>query len=494
MRQDFFRSDAPHPEPSSLTAFAGNSLDRRAEYRAEDCVEKALAVEGMHILAFAGSRLILKHDGQILDPLFAAYELGELQPDFDNAVLLGYRQNGEPRVAVPVLVAPEELASHYKPTDARALYREALIDAELQGEVAQAVSLLAWNGANRFCGKCGAATEMKIGGYKRECTRCQHTQFPRTDPVVIMLTVDGNGDRCLLGRSHHFQEGMYSCLAGFVEPGETIENAVRRETLEESGVEVGRIRYHASQPWPMPHSLMIGCYAEAKSVEIVMDVQEMSDVRWFSREEVKAMLDAAPEIKPLRTLYRDIASLQAQGAHIDGEAGLGYVLRPGFMLPPMMFSQEEIEALVLGSRWVAKTADPRLAAEAVDALAKIAAVLPPGLKNELESSTLLVASRAANGDAADLGLIRRAIRAEHRLDLSYRDENGLATDRSIWPFALGFFESVRVVVAWCELRQDFRHFRTDRIASVTSSGTRYPRRRQVLLKEWREAQGILPPP
>ncbi len=298
MTNDFFHSDAPHPDPSTLTAFAGNRLDRRAEYRADDCVEKALAVEGTHILAFAAGRLILKHDGQILDPLFAAYELAELLPDFDSAVLLGYRENGEPRVAVPVRVAAEELASHYKPTDARALYREALIEAELQGEVAQAVSLLAWNGANLFCGKCGSPTEMKIGGYKRVCTQCQHMMFPRTDPVVIMLTIDVANDRCLLGRSHHFQEGMYSCLAGFVEPGETIEHAVRRETEEESGITVGRVRYHASQPWPMPHSLMIGCYSEATSTEITIDPQEMSDVRWFSRQEVKGMLDAGPDVKP----------------------------------------------------------------------------------------------------------------------------------------------------------------------------------------------------
>jgi NAD+ diphosphatase len=298
MTKDIFESDAPHPDPSSLTAFSGNMLDRRAEYRADDCVEKALAVEGTHLLAFAGARLILKHDGQILDPLFSAYELAELQPDFDNAVLLGYRDTGEPRVAVPVLVAEDELAGHYKPTDARALYREALIEKELEGEVAQAVSLLAWNAANLFCGKCGSPTEMRIGGYKRVCTKCQHLMFPRTDPVVIMLTVDAEHDRCLLGRSHHFQEGMYSCLAGFVEPGETIEHAVRRETAEESGIEVGRVRYHASQPWPMPHTLMIGCFSEAVSTEITIDSQEMSDVRWFTRDEVRAMLDAGPEVKP----------------------------------------------------------------------------------------------------------------------------------------------------------------------------------------------------
>lgn len=298
MTRSLFETDAPHAEASILTAFAGNRLDRRAEYRADDCVETALAIEGTHLLAFAGSKLILKHDGQILDPLFAAYELAELRPDFDKAVLLGYRETGEPRIAVPIGMAAEDLAGHYKPTDARALYREALVEEELQGEVAQAVALINWNAANLFCGKCGAPTEMKIGGYKRVCTACQHMMFPRTDPVVIMLTVDPDTDRCLLGRSHHFQEGMYSCLAGFVEPGETIEDAVRRETVEESGIKVGRVRYHASQPWPMPHSLMIGCYSEAQSTEITIDPQEMSDVRWFSRSEVTAMLDAASDVKP----------------------------------------------------------------------------------------------------------------------------------------------------------------------------------------------------
>ncbi|MBP2559532.1 putative DNA-binding transcriptional regulator YafY [Neorhizobium galegae] len=208
------------------------------------------------------------------------------------------------------------------------------------------------------------------------------------------------------------------------------------------------------------------------------------------RQPVSGARLAAETGVSLRTLYRDIASLQAQGAFIEGEAGLGYVLRPGFMLPPMMFSQEEIEALVLGSRWVAKTADPRLAAGAIDALAKIAAVLPPDLKEDLDNSTLLVGTPRRNESGADLALIRRAIRAEYILDLAYEDEKGALTHRKVWPFALGFFDSVRVMIAWCELRQDFRHFRTDRIASAVSTEKRYPRRRQVLLKEWREKEGI----
>ncbi|AFL54555.1 putative DNA-binding transcriptional regulator YafY [Sinorhizobium fredii] len=192
----------------------------------------------------------------------------------------------------------------------------------------------------------------------------------------------------------------------------------------------------------------------------------------------------------LRTLYRDIASLQAQGAEIEGEAGIGYVLKPGFLLPPMMFSEEEIEALVLGSRWVANRGDKRLAAAAADALAKIGSVLPAELKEKLDSSTLLVGSRQTIAERIDLGLLRKAIRSEHKLELCYLDNDGRDSRRTVWPFALGFFEEVRVLAAWCELRQDFRHFRTDRIAEAAMLDNRYPRRRQALLKDWRATHGV----
>ena len=192
----------------------------------------------------------------------------------------------------------------------------------------------------------------------------------------------------------------------------------------------------------------------------------------------------------LRTLYRDIATLQVQGAVIDGEPGVGYVLRPGFMLPPLMFSEEEIEAIVLGSRWVAERGDRRLAGAATDALAKIAAVLPADLRDTLETAALFVAPGGAVGGDAELGAIRKAIRAERKLAIAYRDANGAETRRTIWPFALGFFERVRIVAAWCELRDDFRNFRIDRIASLVPKAARYPRRRQALLKEWRERESI----
>lgn len=193
----------------------------------------------------------------------------------------------------------------------------------------------------------------------------------------------------------------------------------------------------------------------------------------------------------LRTLYRDIGTLREQGARIDGEPGLGYILRPGFMLPPLMFSEDEIEALVLGSRWVAERGDARLGGAAREALAKIAAVLPAELRAALDATTLLAGPGApiAAGDL-ELPLIRQAIRSERKLDIDYRDLKGAASTRTVWPFALGFFDHARVLVAWCELRQGFRHFRADRIDALTLREQRYPRRRQALLKEWRAAQGI----
>jgi NAD+ diphosphatase len=280
----------PHPEPSALVAFSANKLDRQSEHRPADSVEAAMRHEGVHLYAFSGGKLVLKHEEQVVDPLFAPYELGSLQPDFDNAVLLGFEKTGEPRLAVPVGIDPES-APDLKFADGRALMREALIGDELLGEFAQASSLISWNLSCRFCGKCGAPTTMEAGGYRRKCTACGTLYFPRTDPVVIMLTIDIAGDRCLMGRSPHFAPGMYSCLAGFVEPGETIENAVRRETFEESGLETGRVRYHASQPWPMPHSLMIGCYSEAVTLDVTPDTRELEDCRWFTRDEVLAMIE-----------------------------------------------------------------------------------------------------------------------------------------------------------------------------------------------------------
>jgi len=189
----------------------------------------------------------------------------------------------------------------------------------------------------------------------------------------------------------------------------------------------------------------------------------------------------------LRTLYRDIGTLQEQGAGIEGEPGLGYVLRPGFMLPPLMFTEEEIEALVLGSRWVSERADLQLSKAAKGALSKIASVLPQELRNALDTNSLMVGtSDQSEKEVIDLSQIRGAIRTEHKITIQYHDLKGKISDRTIWPVALGYFDHSRVLAGWCELRQEFRHFRADRISTLTIEPERYPRRRRVLLKEWRE--------
>ena len=196
----------------------------------------------------------------------------------------------------------------------------------------------------------------------------------------------------------------------------------------------------------------------------------------------------------LRTLYRDIAALQAQGADIVGEAGVGFVLRPGFTLPPLMFSIEEIEALALGAHWVSAKTDPRLGGSARNALAKIAAVLPAELADLLDASTLMVGpGEAIAAGEAQLPAIRQAIRAERKLSIAYADKDGAQSRRILWPVTLAFFDRVRVLVAWCETRTAFRHFRTDRILALEASPERYPLRRAALLKQWRKGEGIPEP-
>jgi predicted DNA-binding transcriptional regulator YafY len=194
----------------------------------------------------------------------------------------------------------------------------------------------------------------------------------------------------------------------------------------------------------------------------------------------------------VRTVYRDILTLQGQGAPIEGEAGLGYLLRPGFTLPPLMFTVEELEALVLGMAWVARRPDPSLGKAARNLRAKVQAVLPAALARELESTTLLVGGGRPS-PAIDPGLtseLRRAVRDGWKMTVAYSDRDGKATERTIWPFGLGYFEEVLVVLAWCELRQDLRHFRCDRIAGWKVLTDPIPEPRHQLLARWRQQEGV----
>lgn len=191
----------------------------------------------------------------------------------------------------------------------------------------------------------------------------------------------------------------------------------------------------------------------------------------------------------LRTVYRDIATLREQGADIAGDPGVGYQMRPGFLLPPLMFSESELEALVLGARWVRSLADAELADAAETALVRITATLPGALRAAVETSGLFV-PRVSDRQAPEpwLRALRQGIRNEEKLRMGYIDVSGKATERIVWPFAMAFFGSTtRLFAAWCELRNDFRHFRAERVTAIWSTDERYPVRRQMLIQRWRNA-------
>ena len=189
----------------------------------------------------------------------------------------------------------------------------------------------------------------------------------------------------------------------------------------------------------------------------------------------------------VRTLYRDVQTLIGLGAPIDGEAGVGYLLRPGFFLPPLMFTAEELEALVLGARWVQSQPDAGLSGAARNALAKIATASPEDLRDRIADNGLWpVRLSGSRTPVPILGLVREAMRQERAVTLSYADEAGQGTERVVWPVALAYYEEKQIVAAWCTLREAFRNFRTDRILSATLAESRYGRRRAVLAKEWEE--------
>jgi len=198
----------------------------------------------------------------------------------DGAPIFGM---GISATAVEKLIARDDVAV----TELRGMAMQGAVPLEQLSAIAMAKSMVTWHQRHGYCANCGTRTAMKDGGWKRECPSCKAEHFPRTDPVVIMLVT--HGDRCLLGRQKQFMPGMYSCLAGFVEAAETIEDAVRREIFEESGIHCTDVTYYMTQPWPYPSSLMIGCAARALNEDIVVDRTELEDARWFSREEVALM-------------------------------------------------------------------------------------------------------------------------------------------------------------------------------------------------------------
>jgi len=276
------------PWPS--LGYIDNALDRAALRRIDpQFLDNSAAQETCGFYIVGGEMVVLKRLGDRCDPMFSAQEISAVAVAPERVFLGLVRDAGRfgvslPQEAIEALKADER----FHVTDLRSIAVQGLVPAEHLAPLAEAKALLHWHARRHFCSNCGHPTRVVQAGWRRDCTHCEAQHFPRTDPVVIMLAV--KGDQCLLGRQSRFAQGMWSCLAGFVEPGETIEDAARRETLEEAGIRCGRVRYFASQPWPFPSSLMIGCHTEAISNEIVVDHDELEDARWFSRDEAAVML------------------------------------------------------------------------------------------------------------------------------------------------------------------------------------------------------------
>ncbi len=295
------------PELSSEIPFSGSGLNRLSEKRDDAAFVAALLADPRaRTLILIGETPVLRQTALGLDAWFSLADAERLGAARGQA-LLGSVATG-PCFATRIDESAAEVEGEPEPgammdrrkrfvpgrpdlvlTDLRALALTGAAAPDALAMMAQAKSLFHWHSRHGFCGNCGQPSRISGAGWRRDCPACKAMHFPRTDPVVIMLAVDG--DDCLMGRSARFGKGMYSALAGFLEPGETIEEAVRREIQEESGILTGQVTYLASQSWPFPASLMIGCLAEALSREITIDADELEDARWFSRADVRLMLE-----------------------------------------------------------------------------------------------------------------------------------------------------------------------------------------------------------
>lgn len=278
-----------------VITFSGGTLDRTAPDRMKPGYIAGLAAaKDAGVICFANDRALVdvaaNPPSVYKSPVGAIPVSGKVEP-----VLLGLEEESRAPVFAQFVGYDEEgrptadLPDSVKAIDLRSLATQDLVSREEFGMLAYACSLLNWHSTHRFCAKCGEETAMGEGGDRRICGACKREHFPRTDPVVIIVVHDG--DRCLLGRSANFVEGMYSALAGFVEPGETIEDAARREVFEEAGIRVGKVSYELSQPWPFVSSLMIGLLGVALTTDITIDKNELEDARWFTRKEAQSLLD-----------------------------------------------------------------------------------------------------------------------------------------------------------------------------------------------------------
>lgn len=268
------------------TAFTGNPLDRDDRHRQDPSIlSAAFDQDGALFLVMIGDRIITDDQGEI--SWFSARKAKWLQRQ--ELVFLGLKDGARHYAILLDGTAPVDLGPHEKPRDARAIAMKLGWTHGDLGIIAQAKSMLDWHARHSNCAQCGGETVAEKGGYQRRCTACNAQHFPRTDPVVIMLVTAG--DKVMLGRGPKLPPGFYSALAGFVEPGESLEEAVARELREEAGVTATGVRYVASQPWPWPSSLMMGCIATADDETCTPDGEEIDSLLWLSREDLRDIRD-----------------------------------------------------------------------------------------------------------------------------------------------------------------------------------------------------------
>lgn len=280
------------------TVGATTTLDRLAHKRGDDAFLKSkLGAPGARILLLADLKPVIRSNPERTTAKlawFSAAELTEFGLPVGDSMFLGVDKAATGYFALAVNEhrtrhIPGAIEKLRPIVDLRSLAMQGVMSPEELSLCGQARALAAWHDNARCCGRCGSNTRSKDGGWRRLCWACKAEWFPRTDPVVIMLITDG--DRCLLAHEHRYADKMYSALAGYVEPGEDVEHAVRREVLEETNITVGAVTYHSSQPWPFPHSLMIGCLGRAETTEITIDSGEIAEARWFGRDEARLMLE-----------------------------------------------------------------------------------------------------------------------------------------------------------------------------------------------------------
>ena len=302
---------------AETVTFGGSALNRAAELRGREAQADLQALSSAKTTLFwRGKPLVQVQAEGALGLAWLDLDHPALGRAADSLVFLGLNEAKEPLFLADISIwEPEELPETLNAfLDPSQQVHPALTNSEYFAELRAIMTqlsardaelavtgrgLLEWHRTHGYCATCGAPSNMAMAGWQRNCPACNRSHFPRTDPVVIMLITLGN--KVLMGRSHAWPEGMYSLLAGFVEPGETLEAAVRREVFEESGIRVGQVRYLASQPWPFPASLMFGCAGEALNEDIVLDPKEIEDALWVSREEMLDVFEGVhPEIKPAR--------------------------------------------------------------------------------------------------------------------------------------------------------------------------------------------------